>query len=121
MKKDKHNLPGKGKKKEKTGARFIKFSKVQASYLNEMLLRQQRELNEAITTVYEDLGIAEKILQAPQGTYVLRKDFSGLDVVPVAPEAGEGEKSPAVPEEPGPDQPSPGKETEEEPVKEKAH
>ena len=78
MGKTKHTPPEKKKKEE-----FIKFSKVQASYLNEILLRQQGELNEAITVVYEDLGIADKILKAKPGTYVLRKDFSGLDVLPI--------------------------------------
>jgi len=77
MSKTKHNPPKKPK------LNFIKFSKVQRAYINEMIARQQKELSEALGTVYEDLGIAEKILQAPPGTYILRQDFSGLDVLPV--------------------------------------
>ena len=77
MSKTKHNPPKKPK------LNFIKFSKVQRAYINEMIARQQKELSEALGTVYEDLGIAEKILQAPPGTYILRQDFSGLDVLPI--------------------------------------
>lgn len=76
MKKTKHNPPG--KKMD-----FIKFSKVQQGFIAEVVNRQRREFNEALGSIYEDLGIAEKILQAPPGTFVLRKDFSGLDVLPV--------------------------------------
>lgn len=75
MKKTKHNPPRKSKPD------FIKFSKVQQGYLNEIRRRQLRELNEAIESVYDELGILEKLQKAPPGTYRLRtEDFSGLDV-----------------------------------------
>lgn len=77
MKKTRHNPP------RKPEPNFIKFSKVQRAYLAEIINRQRNEFNEAVGTVYEDLGIAEKIAQAPPGTFVLRQDFSGLDVLPV--------------------------------------
>lgn len=78
MGKDKHNPPQKPK------ADFIKFSKVQQAYLNEIRNRQMKEFNEAVGSVYEELGITEKILKAPPGTYKLRiQDCSGLDVLPV--------------------------------------
>jgi hypothetical protein len=41
-----------------------------------------------------ELGITEKILQAPPGTYVLRKDYSGLDVVPIVGLKVEADKPP---------------------------
>lgn len=70
----KHNPP-----KEKKPS-FIKFGKVQVSYLNEVRNRQIRELNDALESVYQELGLIEKITQAPRGTYILRQDYSGLDV-----------------------------------------
>jgi hypothetical protein len=78
MGKDKHNPPKKPK------ADFIKFSKVQQAYLNEIRNKQLREFNEAVGMIYEELGIKEKILKAPSGTYKLRvQDCSGLDVLPI--------------------------------------
>lgn len=108
MKKDKHNAPGKGKKRAKPS--FIKFSKMQRAYLNEILARQQKEFNEVLGTVYEDMGLAERILRAPPGTFVLRKDFSGLDVMPTV----------IVPKVESPKKPEPEKKTKptEKPVKE---
>jgi len=97
MKKTKHNLP----KKKKGESNFIEFSKVQANYLMEVRRRQQQELNDALGSIYEELGIKEKILQAPPGTFVLRKDFSGLDVLPVISVPKVGEKpEPEKPTEP---------------------
>lgn len=75
-KKTKHNTPRKAKPS------FIKFSKVQTSYLNEVRFRQQKEWNEALESVYRELGIVEKILQSLPGTYKLRQDYGGLDVAP---------------------------------------
>ena len=92
MSKTKHSPPRRPKPS------FIKFSKVQRALIDATLNRQQKEFNEIIGTVYEDLGIAEKILRAPPGTFVLRKDFSGLDVLPIIP--GPGKK--AEPEKPAP-------------------
>jgi len=66
--------------------------------------------------IYEELGIAEKIVQAPPGTFVIRKDFSGLDVLPIVAPKDEIVKPPGEPEKPGPE-----KETGEEPAKEKSH
>lgn len=120
MGKTRHNPPG---KKEKSGARFIKFSKMQQAYINEILARQQKEFNEAIGTVYEDMGMAEKIQKAPPGTYMLRKDFSGLDVLPVVVIPTVEEK--VEPENQEPEKPASEEEKEaestEEPAKEKAH
>lgn len=92
MKKTKHNTPG--KKKSEPG--FIKFSKLQQAYLNEVRNRQVDEFNKVIESVYEDLGIMEKILKAPPGTYKLRmQDLSGLEVHPIKPGSGKkGEKPP---------------------------
>ena len=80
---------------------------MQKAYLDEMLARQQKELNEVLGMIYEDLGIAEKILQAPPGTFVLRKDFSGLDIMPAiavpkieTPEPPKDPKKPASGKEP---------------------
>ena len=75
MPKTKHNPPS----KKEPG--FIKFSGIQSGYLNEVLRRQRREFNEAVELVYAELGITEKILQAPLGKYKLRQDCSGLDVL----------------------------------------
>lgn len=67
-------------------ASFIKFSEIQKKYLNEVRTRQVNEFNEAIESVYKELGIIEKLKQAPPGTYKLRmQDLSGLDVLPVKP------------------------------------
>lgn len=78
MSKTKHNPPGKKK------PNFIEFSKLQQSYLNEVRTRQVKEFNEAIQVVYEELGIMDKIMKAPEGMYKLRvKDLSGLDVLPI--------------------------------------
>ena len=71
---------------EKTKPDFIKFSKVQTGLLLEIRNRQLKEFNEAVGLVYDELGITEKILKAPPGTYKLRmQDLSGLDVLPVKP------------------------------------
>ena len=94
-KKTKHNPPRKPKPS------FIKFSKVQRNYLNEIIVRQRREFNEALQLVHEELGITEKISQAPSGTYTLRQDFSGLDVLPIKPESkkeADAEKKVETPE-----------------------
>ena len=78
MGKTTHNPP---KKKEPD---FIKFSKIQQSYLIEMRARTLREFNEAVSTVFEELGIVDKIKKAPPGTYKLRmEDLSGVDILPV--------------------------------------
>jgi len=77
MKKTKHNPPQKPKPNK------IMFSKVQQSFLIEVRNRQMIEWNDALESVYQDLGILEKIRQAPPGTYLLKQnDLSGLDVVP---------------------------------------
>lgn len=79
MKKTKHNLL---RKKEPN---FIPFSKVQTGLLVEIRNRQLKEFNEAVGSIYEELGITEKILKAPPGTYKLRmQNLSGLDVLPVS-------------------------------------
>ena len=77
MGKTTHNPPKKPKPS------FIKFSKVQQALLNEVRQRQFREFQNVIKTIYEDLGIAEKVLNDSLGTYVLRKDNSGVDILPV--------------------------------------
>ena len=85
MEKTKHNPPRKPK------PNFIKFSELQKNYLNEILTRQRGEFNEAVDLVYVELGIKEKILNAPLGTYQLRLDCSGLDIIKV-PKKGLGKK-----------------------------
>ncbi|GAH35018.1 unnamed protein product [marine sediment metagenome] len=79
MTKTKHNSPQEPK------ADFIEFSKLQKSYIDEVLKRQRDEFNEIIDMIYDELGITEEILKAPPGTYNLRKDCSGLDVLAVEP------------------------------------
>jgi len=74
----KHNPP-KEKKPD-----FIEFSKVQQRLLNEIRNNQMKEFNEAVGMIYEELGITEKILNAPPGTYKLRvRDCSGVDILPI--------------------------------------
>lgn len=77
MTKTKHNPPQKPK------SNFIEFSRVQTNYLNEVRNRQIKEFGEALGTIYDELGIREKVLKAPPGTYKLKQGFSGLDVLPV--------------------------------------
>lgn len=78
MKKTKHNPPQKPK------PNFIKFSKVQQAYLNEVRMRTVNEFNAAVDVVCVELGIFEKLKQAPPGMYKLRlSDLSGLDVLSV--------------------------------------
>ena len=74
----KHNPP------QKPEPNFIRFSKVQRAYIAEVLKRQREEFNEIIDMIYDELGITEKILNAPPGKYKLRKDCSGLDVFPAS-------------------------------------
>ena len=62
---------------------FIKFSSVQQAYLDEIRAKQFREVNMAVRMIYEELGIVEKFLKAEPGTYKLRLDNSGVDVLPV--------------------------------------
>jgi len=66
--------------------KFIRFSKVQVRYLNEVRTRTVNEFNAAVDAVCEELGIVEKIKQAPPGMYNLRmSDLSGLDISSVPP------------------------------------
>jgi hypothetical protein len=89
MSKTKHNPFGKKK------PNFIEFSKLQQSYLNEVRTRQVKEFNDAIQVVYEELGIMDKVMKAPEGMYKLRvKDLSGLDVLPIR--LHEGSPSPGI-------------------------
>ena len=79
MKKTKHNPPW----KKNPEPNFIGFSKLQTIYLREVRARQQQEFSDALEVVYGELGIMEKILQAPPGTYNLKQDLSGLDVLSI--------------------------------------
>jgi len=75
-------------------SKFLRFSKIQVRYLNEVRTRTVKELNDAVDAVCEELGIVEKIKQAPPGMYKLRlDDLSGLDVLPPPPKP----KPPPVP------------------------
>jgi len=77
MSKTKHNPPKKPK------PNFIKFSKSQQGYLNEIRNRQAKEFNSAVDEICKELGIIEKIKQASPGMYKLRmNDLSGLDIIP---------------------------------------
>ena len=78
MSKTKHNPPGQKK------SNFIPFGKVQQNYLMEVRTRQLREFNGALGEVYEELGIVER-LKTLEGRVVLRKDLSGLDILPQIP------------------------------------
>ena len=76
-------------------ARFIGFTKLQQGYLSEVRNRQMNEFSEAMQLVYQELGISEKMAEAPPGKYKIRQDLSGLDVsptVPTPPEEPESEK-----------------------------
>jgi len=71
--------------------KFIRFGKVQVRYLNEVRTRTVNEFNVAVDAVCEELGIAEKIKQAPPGMYKLRMDdLSGLDIFPAPPKPPSG-------------------------------
>lgn len=82
QKKRKDRMP---ETKVKSEPNFIRFSKVQRGYLAEVSKRNQRDWNEAIESVYQELGILEKVLQSPPQTYMMRQDLSGLDVRPLPP------------------------------------
>lgn len=80
MSKTKHNP---SKKKE---SNFIRFSKVQQGYLNEIRVRQVKEFNEALQIVYEELGIVEEMERAKNKIYKLKlDDLSGIDIFPADP------------------------------------
>lgn len=65
---------------------FIRFSEIQTKYLNEVRVRTIKEFNDAVDAVCKELGIVEKLRQAPPGMYKLRiQDLSGLDVLAVKP------------------------------------
>lgn len=107
MKKTKHNPPKRSRKKDRT-PRFIKFSDVQRGYLTEVRVRQFKEFNAALDSVYEEMGIMEKIREAPPGAYRLRQnDLSGLDYAPLPPPP-----PPPKDEEKKEEKPEEGKETE---------
>lgn len=80
MKKTKHNPP----RKKNPELNFIEFTKLQTNYLREVRDRQIKEFNDALTVVYEELGIIEDVIQAPPGMYNLKQDLSGVDILPVA-------------------------------------
>ena len=75
MTQTKHNPPKQPKPS------FIKFSKVQVAYLNEIKNKQFKEINMAVKMIYEEIGIMEKFLKAEPGIYKLRTDNSGVDVL----------------------------------------
>jgi len=87
-------MPKKEHKKTDTkvkDAKFIKFSEIQAKYLNEVRARTVNEFNTAVDAVCEELGIIEKLKQAPAGMYKLRlDDLSGLDIFPAPPKPPSG-------------------------------
>lgn len=67
--------------------KFIRFTELQRKYVTEVRNRVEGELNMALKTVYEELGILEKIEKAPPGMYKVRmSDCSGLDVFPPRPQ-----------------------------------
>ncbi len=45
--------------------------------------KEKLMLLNALDEIYEDLGIKEKVFNAPPGKYRLRKDLTGLDVIPI--------------------------------------
>lgn len=82
MSKTRYNPP------QKPTPTFIAFSKVQRAYIEEVLKRQRDEFSEIIDMIYDELGILQKVLKAPE-IYKLRKDCSGVDILP-PPKEGEG-------------------------------
>lgn len=83
MKRTKHNPP---EQKAKDGPRFIRFSDLQRDFLVEKRIKQAKEWNDALESVYRDLDVMEKIIETPPGTYRLRQnDLSGLDFMPPPP------------------------------------
>jgi len=57
------------------------------------------ERDRGLESVYKELGILEKVLEAPSGTYQLRGDLSGLDILPaplvpnISPDLPKGDES----------------------------
>jgi len=81
MTKDKPNPPQKPK------SDFIKFSKLQQTYLIEVRSRQVEEFNKAVNIVFEELGIVDEIRKTPSKIYKLKMDdLSGVDILPREPE-----------------------------------
>jgi len=80
MSKTKHNPP---RNKKNVNPNFVQFSKVQQGYLAEISRRNQRDWDNALELVYSELGLVERILKSPPGTYTMKQDLSGLDVLPV--------------------------------------
>lgn len=66
---------------QKARSKFIKFTSVQTSYLNEVVARHRKEWLEVVNEVYDNAGVLQKILNSPPGMYQLRQDYSGLDVL----------------------------------------
>lgn len=81
--------------------KFIRFTPLQSNYLGELYTRHMGERNRGLESVYKELGIVEKILEAPPGTYQLRKDLSGLDIVSVPSPPDPPPDSPKDDEPPG--------------------
>lgn len=67
--------------------KFISFTRIQRKLITEVMERTQKEINETLTIIYEDLGIAEKLAKG-DCSFLLRSDYSGLDIV----ESPESEK-----------------------------
>lgn len=76
MSKKKQRVP----KTKVKDADFIPLSTVQRNYLNEVLVRTNREFSQAVQSVYDDLGISAKVNKDPE-KYILRKGFAGIDVL----------------------------------------
>lgn len=85
-KKIEHNPP------KKARPSFIRFTKTQQGFIRETRNRHFKEFNTVLGEVYTELGIGERILRAPPGTFVLREDYSGLDILP-SPAARGGKKT----------------------------
>ena len=60
--------------------RFIPFNNIQQRLITEVMERTRKEINEALTIVYEDLGITEELAKGGC-SFLLHSDYSGLDVV----------------------------------------
>lgn len=70
--------------------KFVSFNKIQRRFITEVMERTGREINEALTIIYEDLGITEELAKG-DCSFILRSDYSGLDVVE-SPKSKEEEK-----------------------------
>jgi len=79
--------------------KFIRFGKVAKKCLNEVWVKTTNEQNDTMNMVLEELGVLEKIKQAPPGTVIVRTgdgpaDILGVDILPPPPKPDPPEDPP---------------------------